>query len=75
MTNLKTILARENELGLKAEKIAAEIRKLEKLGKPVPQSKREQLLRAHNQLMKSISAGFKLMDKKGPEHFSKENIK
>ena len=45
---------------MKAEKIAAEIRKLEKQGKTVPQSKRDSLLKAHEQLMKSISASFKL---------------
>ena len=73
MADLKNTLLKEKELGMKAEKIAAEIRKLEKLGKTVPQSKHDSLLKAHEQLMKSISASFKLMDKKGPSHFSREN--
>ncbi len=73
MAGLKSKLIEEKELGFKAEKIAAEIRKLENSGKPVPQSKINLLKRTHDQLMRSISASFKLMDKKGPEHFSREN--
>ncbi|MBQ7404274.1 MAG: hypothetical protein IJW05_12655 [Lentisphaeria bacterium] len=70
---LKQSLQKTKELGMKAEKIAAEIRKLEKNGKPVPQKKREALQRAHDQLMRSISASFRTMDRKGPSHFSKDN--
>ena len=73
MANLKDTLNKEKAFGRKAELIAADIRKLEKQGKPVPQAKKDQLFRAHKQLMKSITECFKLMDKKGPSHFSREN--
>ena len=73
MANLKDTLNKEKAFGRKAELIAADIRKLEKQGKPVPQAKKDQLFRAHKQLMKSITDCFKLMDKKGPSHFSREN--
>ena len=61
MANLKDTLNKEKALGRKAELIAADIRKMEKQGKAVPQAKKDQLFRAHKQLMKSITDCFKLI--------------
>lgn len=73
MADLKSILAKTKELGSKTEKMAGKISRLRKNGAAVPQNKIDTLNRTHDQLMKSIVNGFKLMDKKGPAHFSREN--